>query len=105
MIPRKPDAKPMNRRGKKSRKWDTVRAELKKEFEAMGVVTCEICGVDNYLSFAHRLKRRYVTTADELRYVALLCIQDHERIEHSGGQAMYDRITEIVEKRKARLSS
>jgi hypothetical protein len=98
MIPRKPHHKGLSR-GKKTRKWDDVRRELKVEFEKMGVTRCEICGIGEWLSFAHRMKRRYIHTADELRFVALLCIPCHEKWEHAGHQANYDKITEIVENR------
>lgn len=63
----------------------------------MGITRCEVCGTDNYLSFAHRLKRRDITTDEELRTVALLCITDHERIEYGGN--MFDDINEIINRR------
>lgn len=91
----------MLRRGKKATKWDRVRAELKKEFEAKGIVTCEICGRSDYLSFAHRLKRRFITDEEELRQVALLCEKHHANLEYGGHDRMYAEITKIIARRGA----
>lgn len=95
----------MLRRGKKTRQWDKVRAELKKEFEAKDIVTCEICGRSDYLSFAHRLKRRKITDEAELRQVALLCMDSpqgegcHNKLEYGGHERMYNEITAIIARR------
>jgi 4-hydroxy-3-methylbut-2-en-1-yl diphosphate synthase IspG/GcpE len=96
----------MLRRGRKTAKWDRIRAELKKQFAAMNLIVCEMCGRTNFLSFAHRLKRRYITTDEELKTVALLCMSNpdgegcHTKLEHGDKQVMYDTITEIIERRK-----
>jgi hypothetical protein len=93
-------------RGKKSKQWDRTRAKLKKQFEAMNVVTCEMCGRSNFLSFAHRLKRRHILTDEELEMVALLCMDGphgkgcHTKLEHGPQEEMYDKITELIERRK-----
>lgn len=97
MIPRK-SHKPM-KRGRKATHWDSVRASLKIEFERMGVTRCELCASGFALSFAHRRKRRFITDDDELRVVALLCQPCHEKIEHSGHEAMFDAITAIIDAR------
>lgn len=108
MIPRKPHHKRLERsgkpmkRGKKSAKWDRIRAEIKIEFERRGIVFCEMCGRTSSLSFAHRYKRRFITDEDELRMVALLCMDDadqkgcHNKLEHAGHEVMFDKITEII---------
>lgn len=90
--------KPM-RRGKKSAKWDAVRASLKIEFERMGVTRCELCFGTFGLGFAHRMKRRFITDDDELRMVCLLCTSCHEKIEFSGHEAMFEAITAIITSR------
>jgi hypothetical protein len=87
------------KRGKKSAAWDRARAKLKKIFESRGITRCELCGIGIYLSFAHRLKRRLITTEAELMHVALLCTPCHAEIEHSGHDAMYRAITKIIEER------
>jgi hypothetical protein len=63
-------------------------AILKKKFMDMGITWCEYpkCGSTNFLSFAHKFKRRYMNTVEELsdiNNVLLLCIPHHELIEHS----------------------
>ena len=89
------------KRGKKTRAWDHTRAKLKKQFFEIGVTTCEECGADNFLSFAHRLKRRFITDEAELATVALLCIPCHEKVERLGHSEMFRRITDIINRRTA----
>lgn len=94
---------PMKRRGKKTLEWDKARAELKKEFMEMGVTTCEFrgreCMHNDGLTFAHRAKRRFITTPAELRRVALLCYVCHQAIEGLGHKPMFDIITFIISHR------
>ena len=81
------------------------RAWLKKRFFDLGILACEICGRTNYLSYAHRQKMRYVTTEEEMKFVALLCMSGpdwkgcHDKLEYGDKQVMYDTITAIREKR------
>jgi preprotein translocase subunit SecA len=93
----------MRQQGKKGQAWAKARAKLKIQFERMGITACEICSSTFALSFAHRLKRRFITTEDELMTVALLCQKHHEEIEHSGHENMFDRITKIIEQRAVQI--
>jgi hypothetical protein len=79
--------------------WSYTRKKLKPRFERMGITRCEMCGIGNYLSFAHRLKRRFILTKEELETVALLCTPCHTKIEHSGHDEMYQAVTKIIENR------
>ena len=60
-----------------------------------------MCGRTNYLSFAHRLKRRFITTDEELEIVALLCMDNpdgkgcHNKLEHGPKDVMFSTITEL----------
>lgn len=60
-----------------------------------------MCGRHDYLSFAHRVKRRYITTESELSIVALLCMDNpeakgcHNKLEHGPKDVMYEKITEL----------
>ena len=50
------------------------------------VTRCEMCGADNFLSFAHRQKRRYYNSVEELSNPSeflLLCVPCHQKIEYS----------------------
>lgn len=89
----------MKRQGKKSRLWNATRAKLKIEFEGKGITFCEMCKSRFGLSFAHRLKRRYIQSDEELKVVALLCLRCHEQIEHTNPETMYLTVTAIIEKR------
>lgn len=86
-------------KGKKSAIWDRVRASLKLQFSEWGIQSCEVCGGTFALSFAHRLKRRLITDDAEMRMVALLCHKHHEELEFSGHDNMFQKITDIIEKR------
>lgn len=84
---------------KKTLAWDRLRAKLKKEFADKGITYCEMCGRNDYLSFAHRIKRRYITDEQELRTVALLCMDNpdgqgcHSILEYGDKQVMFDTST------------
>lgn len=54
-----------------------------------------------FLGFAHRYKRRFITTAEELATVALLCVKCHETIEFSGHENMKNAIDAIIENRSS----
>lgn len=56
------------------------------------------------LGFAHRLKRRFIVTDEELNFVALLCVKCHESIEYSGHANMFAAITQIVKDREMRIA-
>lgn len=94
----------MIKAGKKTRDWDKARKELKREFEEMGITTCEIrlqgC-LNNYnLSFAHTKKRRYVT---DLKRVVLSCINCHQKIEYASkqwsGLSMEEYLEDVIKGR------
>lgn len=49
------------------------------------VMRCELCGRVDFLSYAHRQKRRYYNSAEELsdpNEFLLLCIPCHQKIEY-----------------------
>ena len=79
------------------KQWNALRPKLKAKFAAMNVTSCEVCGSTFALSFAHRVKRRFIHTDAELATVALLCAEHHHAIEYGGN--MYTRINEIIESR------
>ena len=80
--------------------WNKVRRQLKAEFDRLGIRFCERCGTTFNLRFCHRYKRRFITTMEELRTVALLCERCDTETEYSGHQNLYDEITRIIEDRK-----
>lgn len=75
----------MIKAGPKTLTWNKYRAELKKEFEEKGIVTCELklrgCQNNYMLSWSHGDKRRFLTD-DELRnFVTLACQNCHSTVE------------------------
>lgn len=93
------------KRGKKSRTWDYARAKLKRQFLEWQITRCEQCGSSYSLSFAHRYKRRFITTEEELLVCALLCVPCHQKIEVSGHENMLNAINEIIEQRNEQIES
>lgn len=87
----------------KTQQWANARRQLKVQFENLGLTRCERCNGNFALSFAHRVKRRFITTAEELMTVALLCQKCHEQIEFSGHENMRIAIDAIIEKRNEYL--
>lgn len=61
--------------------------QLKQLFLDKGITNCERCGNDNFLSFAHKHKRRWYYDKPELladfNQVLLLCIPCHQQIEYN----------------------
>lgn len=84
--------------------WNRIRKQLKKDFEEMGITTCELrldgCTHNRFLGFAHTKKRRDVT---DLRRVVLACQNCHEKVEYCSfrwtGKNMEDYLEGIMAKR------
>jgi nitrate reductase NapAB chaperone NapD len=71
----------IGKRGVMSQKANKI---LKQKFLNAGITTCEVCGSTEWLTFAHREKRRNMNTIEELsdiNNVLLLCIYHHQEIE------------------------
>lgn len=82
--------------------WTKIRAGLKRDFERAGVTYCQMCGSHSGgtlgLSFAHRVKRRFIASDDEAekRTVALLCTYPcHNKLEVGSKKVMYDTVTRL----------
>lgn len=89
--------------GKKGKQWVSIRAELKKRFEAAGITTCEIqyagCWRDNGLGFCHSKKRRNCSEAD-LWIVILGCNRCHDILETRPHAEMEKIVLEIISERQ-----
>lgn len=94
----------MRKIGKKGLQWSRIRAGLVRQFEAMGITKCEArltgCWHDNALGFAHRLKRRHITTEEELSRVALVCNICHDKLERLSESQMSQEIDAIIARRR-----
>lgn len=93
---------------KKTNKWLKIKKELIKEFDEMGIRTCELkldgrCTHSIYLTLAHTKKRRNITTEADLRRVVLACQHCHEIIEYKSqelfGMTMTEYLDQVIEKR------
>ena len=65
----------------KKNKFDIKRAIIK--FRLLGITRCEICNTDQWLSFAHRKKRRHYTDdgLNDYNEILLLCVPCHQELE------------------------
>lgn len=94
---------PMKRGGKKTLAWEQAKRELKPRFQRAGITTCELhlkgCWHDNGLTFAHRVKRRFITTPEELRTVCVACLSCHQTIEKMSHDAMKLHVMAAIEGR------
>lgn len=90
--------------GRKTKEWESVRRQLKVEYDAMGITTCELryegCKYDDYLSFAHGRKRRKLI-GDELRTLTILCCTPcHDKIEFLPPDEMLRIVIDTIAKRR-----
>lgn len=101
--------KPAFKRGPKTRKWDSDREKLKKEFHRAGITRCELnydgCQRDNFLGFAHSKKRRNVVTTDDREEVILACQNCHDRIEKQTHVLMYNIVNLVIAERETPVRS
>lgn len=80
---------PKTKKKKKSkvREWSEARRTLKGEYEARGIVSCEVhlegCWGTNALSFAHRYKRRDKRCTHDYKGTILACVPCHQKLEVS----------------------
>ena len=91
----------MKRAGKKTKAWDAERAKLKVRFEAVGITECELrykdCSVNDFLTFAHTLKRRNVI---DLSRVVLACLNCHWETERQGEAKMEVILEDVIASRE-----
>lgn len=86
--------------GKRTKAWNAARKRLKVRFSAAGIERCELCGSTFAMSFMHRVKRRFITTPEELETVALGCVVCHDRIEKLPHEEMKEAIDKIIAARE-----
>lgn len=87
----------------KTKEWENERAKLKLVYASHGITKCEYlsqdgrgCYSQNYLSFAHRNKRRNLEPGDlgDINETLLLCLDHHQLIENDKDET--DRLFSIL---------
>lgn len=68
--------------GKKALEWLQASDELEEIYLEKGITLCEMCGTDNFLSFAHRYKRNDPRCEHTFEGTLLLCVPCHQKIEY-----------------------
>ena len=87
----------MKRLGPIGKAWEAAKRILKPAFERAGITTCEHCGNDSFLSWAHLKKRRDIPRGSpELFRVVLLCTMHRSGIGEGCHQRFEDQ-PEILE--------
>ena len=74
--------KKLGKRGKMNKKANAILAKI---FLIEGTTWCEVCGSKDFLTWAHRSKRRFYRSVEELAdpyEVLLLCGDCHREIEY-----------------------
>ena len=96
---------PLKKRGKKVNEWEKVRRGLVKAFDRAGITRCELryagCWFNNALGFAHSLKRRNITTPEQMTECCLCCNICHDQIELLPENEMTFVVQEIIRNRKS----
>lgn len=94
-------------KGKKTKNWERVRADLKKKFWNLEVTYCELgfkgCWRDNALGFAHGDKRRFLTEDELENLVILACNPCHQKIEELPRSEMREIVEKTIAKRQSLL--
>ncbi len=89
--------------GRKTKEWQAVWRELKPRFERAQIVHCELkfedCTDRLYLTPAHSLKRRNITTSEQLREVIIACAHCHSVIEMKKECDMAQIVRDTISKR------
>jgi hypothetical protein len=101
--------RPVKKLGKKSKQWIAVRRRLKVEFQALGIMSCELryegCAGDTMLGFAHGRKRRHLK-GDELETLTILaCNHCHDAIEYLGPEKMLEIVERAIARRSERTAA
>jgi len=89
--------------GHKTRAWRNCVVRLKKKFERMGIVECELrydgCWRDNALSFAHGRRRRFLLEDELEQLVCLACTPCHQILEAKPAEEMLAIVREVIASR------
>lgn len=92
--------------GKKTEQWREVRNDIRTKMLGMGIVRCELqwegCLNNFTLGLAHSLRRRFITTNEELEEVILACVNCHEKLDYDHSkEETYEIVKKVIEGRNA----
>lgn len=85
--------------------WEAMKRKLKPAFERAGITSCEVklpdfCAGSYFLTWAHAVKRRFITTPEQLAEVCLSCAQCHIQIEAMSHAEMERIVREAIANRE-----
>jgi hypothetical protein len=94
----------MNRIGKKTQEWNTVRRNLKQRFSIANITSCEVrlpqCWGSYCLYFSHTKRRADIKTQEELERVVLACAACATAAHGMGKVGEEKFLEEIIAKRE-----
>lgn len=95
--------------GKKTLANMKANARLKKKFAALGITSCELryinCTGNNFLSWAHGKRRRFLI-GDELETLCCLaCVPCHQKLDRLPHEATLAIVLSVIAERERRVSS
>jgi hypothetical protein len=98
-----------NWRGPKTRAWEQAWKQLKRELEAAGITSCEFlfrgCTRTMFLTPAHSRKRREIENEEQLREVAVACVNCHRKLdEEMSHEEMWRHVTRVRELRQWKIT-
>ncbi len=93
----------MNRSGPRTRKRAAMNAKLKARSVKLGIFSCELrlpgCMGNQFLSWAHSKKSRFLVTDEDWMEAVLSCQSCHARIEGSGHEPMKRAVLDAIARR------
>lgn len=87
--------------------WGYFRPLLKILFKGVGINSCELkldnCTGQMYPTFAHSLRRRFISTVDEMQTVILACINCHTKLDSLELDETESIVTNIIKRRPVKV--
>lgn len=87
--------------------WGYFRPLLKILFRGVGIESCELrwdnCTGWMYPTFAHSLRRRFISTTDEMQAVILACINCHTELDRLELDETEFIVNEIIKRRPIKI--
>jgi hypothetical protein len=90
--------------GRKTKAWNSARRKLKARFLKLGIVSCELryegCSQDNFLTWAHGKRRRFLSLAELEDLVVLACQNCHTILDLTlSHEETERRVREVIAQR------
>lgn len=96
--------KPIKKAGKKTKEWAEARKEVIEYLADQSVTSCELayegCLGSSFLTLAHSLRRRKISSKEELKTVILACTHCHYILDGKPQKETEAIVIETIKNRK-----